>query len=78
MEICVRKVLSPKYGSEEGLNVFRTLIYQFDFCLVFLVCTKLEKPKLAIIVAYLLLVSKHLDIDHLQYNSIVAGVTVYQ
>ena len=26
VEICVRKVLSPKFGSEEGLNVFRTLI----------------------------------------------------
>ena len=25
VEICVRKVLSPKYGSEEGLNDFRTL-----------------------------------------------------
>ena len=34
-------------------------------------------PKLAIMVAYLLQVSKHLNMGHLQYNSIVAGMTVY-
>ena len=26
LEICVRKVLSLKFGSEEGLNVFSTII----------------------------------------------------